>query len=183
MERSVRLIEAIFAATLCRHLARAQTPPGVRRSEKLNIPGLAGSFGRWPRCSLVTDPRGYAPRSRLANGQNPRAIPGIFSSSKRLSPPPARSTPNRAAKTCAAFLAARRTSLRREPTGIPRSPTMAGGLNPNSEAGAAVLRQRIGAQGFEPPWQYYNLIQPSSAQSPAHPTAAQSHPLQLRSSG
>ena len=56
-------------------------------------------------------------------------------------------------------------------------------LNPNSEAGAAVLRQRIGAQGFAPPRQYYKLIQPSSAQSPEHPTAAQSHPLPFRSSG
>jgi hypothetical protein len=33
---------------------------------------FAWSFDRWLRCSLVTDP-GYAPRSRLASGQNPGA--------------------------------------------------------------------------------------------------------------
>jgi hypothetical protein len=37
-----------------------------------NINTFAGSFDRWLRCSLVTDP-GYAPRSRLASGQNPGA--------------------------------------------------------------------------------------------------------------
>jgi hypothetical protein len=39
-----------------------------------NIYNLIGSFGGWPRCSLVTDPCGYAPRSRLAGRQNPRVI-------------------------------------------------------------------------------------------------------------
>jgi hypothetical protein len=38
----------------------------------LNI--LAGSFARWLRCSVVTDPCGYAPPSRLASGQNSGAI-------------------------------------------------------------------------------------------------------------
>jgi len=31
---------------------------------------LTGSFGGWRRCSLVTDPCGYAPRSRVACRQN-----------------------------------------------------------------------------------------------------------------
>jgi hypothetical protein len=37
---------------------------------------FAWSFDRWLRCSLVTDRNGYAPRSRLASGQNPGA-PGV----------------------------------------------------------------------------------------------------------
>jgi len=35
---------------------------------------LAGFFGRWPRCSLVAVPLGYAPRERLASDQNSFAI-------------------------------------------------------------------------------------------------------------
>ena len=35
---------------------------------------LTGSFGGWRRCSLVTDPCGYAPRSRLAGRQNTYVI-------------------------------------------------------------------------------------------------------------
>ena len=36
---------------------------------------LAGPFGRWQRCSLLTDPlAGYARRSRLASDQNSCAV-------------------------------------------------------------------------------------------------------------
>ena len=45
---------------------------------------LAWSFGRWLRCSLVADHCGYAPRSRLASGQNPRAIIAQVISSRVL---------------------------------------------------------------------------------------------------
>jgi hypothetical protein len=46
----------------------------AKASRKNNMNILAGSFGRWRRCSLVTDRLGYAPRSRLASGQNSCAI-------------------------------------------------------------------------------------------------------------
>jgi hypothetical protein len=46
----------------------------AKASQKNNFSILAGSFGGWRRCSLVTDRRGYAPRSRLASRQNSRAI-------------------------------------------------------------------------------------------------------------
>ena len=55
-----------------RHLA----PRGLA---KIKLPILAWSFGRWLRCSLLTDPwAGYARRSRLISGQNPCAIKGNF---------------------------------------------------------------------------------------------------------
>jgi len=38
-----------------------------------NMNNFAWSFARWLRCSLVADHFGYAPRSRLASGQNPGA--------------------------------------------------------------------------------------------------------------
>jgi hypothetical protein len=46
----------------------------AKASRKNNMNILAGSFGRWRRCSLVADHFGYAPRSRLASGQNSCAI-------------------------------------------------------------------------------------------------------------
>ncbi|MGA2661753.1 MAG: prepilin-type N-terminal cleavage/methylation domain-containing protein [Verrucomicrobiota bacterium] len=39
-----------------------------------DLDNLTGSFGGWRRCSLVTDPGGYAPRSRLASRQNPGVL-------------------------------------------------------------------------------------------------------------
>jgi hypothetical protein len=38
-----------------------------------NMNTFAWSFDRWLRCSLFPDRCGYAPRSRLASGQNPGA--------------------------------------------------------------------------------------------------------------
>ena len=46
----------------------------VRGRAKITSHFLAGPFGRWHRCSLLTDPlAGYARRSRLASGRNPCA--------------------------------------------------------------------------------------------------------------
>ena len=43
----------------------------LRGRAKITSRFLAGSFGRWLRCSLLPDPlAGYARRSRLASGQN-----------------------------------------------------------------------------------------------------------------
>jgi hypothetical protein len=53
-------------------------------SRRNNLSILAWSFGRWLRCSLVADHCGYAPRSRLASGQNPRAIIAQVISSRVL---------------------------------------------------------------------------------------------------
>jgi hypothetical protein len=39
-----------------------------------NLDNLTGYFGGWRRCSLLTDPCGYARRSRLASRQNPGVI-------------------------------------------------------------------------------------------------------------
>ena len=39
-----------------------------------NMNILAGSFARWIRCLVVTDPCGYAPPARLASCQNSCAI-------------------------------------------------------------------------------------------------------------
>ena len=41
-------------------------------------------FGHWPPRPPVAEPCGYAPRSRLAHGQNPCGIPGAFIPFKRL---------------------------------------------------------------------------------------------------
>jgi uncharacterized protein with HEPN domain len=47
----------------------------IRGRAKITSHFPAGSFGRGHRCSLLTDPRvGYARRSRLAGGQNSRAV-------------------------------------------------------------------------------------------------------------
>ena len=47
----------------------------VRGRAKITSHFPAGSFGHGLRCSLLTDPRaGYARRSRLAGGQNSRAV-------------------------------------------------------------------------------------------------------------
>ncbi|HUC85599.1 MAG TPA: glycoside hydrolase family 3 C-terminal domain-containing protein [Candidatus Acidoferrales bacterium] len=54
--------------------------PQLRDGAKITSVILAWSFARWLRCSLLTDPwTGYARRSRLASGQNPRAkIPELI---------------------------------------------------------------------------------------------------------
>ena len=47
----------------------------LRGRAKITSHFPAGSFGRGLRCSLLTDPwAGYARRSRLAGGQNSRAV-------------------------------------------------------------------------------------------------------------
>jgi hypothetical protein len=52
-----------------------RSPPKLTKAARKNNRSiLAGSFACWLRCELVTDPRGYAPRSRLASQQNFRAI-------------------------------------------------------------------------------------------------------------
>jgi len=65
------------------HAAGAVRPGGVVEAVQNNMNTFAWSFDRWlppslklrrtGRCSLVTDRNGYAPRSRLAGGQNPGA--------------------------------------------------------------------------------------------------------------
>jgi hypothetical protein len=44
-----------------------ESPSGPSRN---NLYNLTGFFDGWRRCSLVTEPFGHAPRSRLASRQN-----------------------------------------------------------------------------------------------------------------
>jgi len=55
-----------------------------KASRRNNLSILAGAFAHWLCCSLVTDPYGYASRSRLASGQNSCAIIAQVISSRRL---------------------------------------------------------------------------------------------------
>jgi hypothetical protein len=55
------------------HAAGAVRPGGAMEAIQNSMNTFAWSFDRWLRCSLVTDRHGYAPRSRLASGQNPGA--------------------------------------------------------------------------------------------------------------
>ena len=67
MENTGRRVRPYFGAgtRFCR----------VRGRAKITSHFPAGSFGRGLRCSLLTDPwAGYARRSRLAGGQNSRAV-------------------------------------------------------------------------------------------------------------
>ncbi len=60
--------------------------PFLRGRAKITSHFPAGSFGRGLRCSLLTDPwAGYARRSRLAGGQNSRAVKYEFIFARPLS--------------------------------------------------------------------------------------------------
>ena len=57
------------------YFTSGQLPGRLRGRAKITSHFPAGSFDRGLRCSLLTDPRvGYARRSRLAGGQNSRAV-------------------------------------------------------------------------------------------------------------
>ena len=58
---------------------------GLGQLAEISIPGLAWSFGRWLRCSLVTDPCGYAPRSsqNRARAARVRGLPRQRPKSRR----------------------------------------------------------------------------------------------------
>ena len=102
---SLQRSHAVSGGQPCRH----QSPPlggwkardfgtgfcGLGDRAKITSHFPAGSFARRLRCSLLTDPlAGYARRSRLASGQNSRAVKHEFifarSLGHHLSLPPAR---------------------------------------------------------------------------------------------
>jgi len=61
--------------SLCDWLKRGTLLPLAGKVPSRNsLHKLTCSFAGWRRCSLVADPCGYAPRSRLASRQNPCAI-------------------------------------------------------------------------------------------------------------